>query len=96
MRLIDADRITDDSIRLYLGERYVSCLEDVKDLIDDQPTVNNYGKKPMKVNNQKMLYDFNGDEFSVCGDCPCCGQENLMSINHAFCPNCGLALDWSE
>lgn len=39
MRLIDADQITDHEIIDYLGIRYASCLPDVRDLLNDQPTI---------------------------------------------------------
>lgn len=39
MRLIDADKITDNEIASYLGVGYVDCTDAVKYLIDDQPTV---------------------------------------------------------
>ena len=39
MRLIDADNIKDTDIIFYLGTRYSSCLPDIRDLIDEQPTV---------------------------------------------------------
>lgn len=39
MRLIDADKITDEEISKYLGVKYASCTEDVKQLINDQPTI---------------------------------------------------------
>ena len=39
MRLIDADKITDKEISQYLGVEYASCTEDVKTLINEQPTI---------------------------------------------------------
>lgn len=39
MRLIDADVITDHEIIDYLGISYASCLPDVRDLLDEQPTI---------------------------------------------------------
>lgn len=41
MRLIDADKITDKEINQYLGVEHASCAEDIRILIDDQPTVLN-------------------------------------------------------
>ena len=37
MRLIDADAITDKEIAEYLG-CYASCVPDIRDLLNDQPT----------------------------------------------------------
>ena len=39
MRPIDADAITDHEIIDYLGISYASCLPDIRDLLDDQPTI---------------------------------------------------------
>ena len=39
MKLIDADQITDHEIIDYLGIRYASCTPDVRDLLNDQPTI---------------------------------------------------------
>ena len=39
MRLIDVDAITDDEIISYLGIRYASCKEDIRDMLDEQPTI---------------------------------------------------------
>lgn len=40
MRLIDVDEITDEDIRNALGTKYTSCVTDIRDLLDEQPTVN--------------------------------------------------------
>lgn len=40
MRLIDADEITDEDIRNALGTKYTSCVTDIRDLLDEQPTIN--------------------------------------------------------
>lgn len=39
MRLIDADKITNEEISKYLEVKYASCIEDIKELINDQPTI---------------------------------------------------------
>lgn len=39
MRIIDVDKITDDDIRMALGTISVSCLPDIRELLDEQPTV---------------------------------------------------------
>ena len=38
MRLIDVDKITDEEIIDYLGIRYASCLDDVRNLLNAMPT----------------------------------------------------------
>ena len=38
MRLIDADRIVDSDIANCLGAEYYSCVPDVRDMLNDQPT----------------------------------------------------------
>lgn len=37
-RLVDVDKITDKEISQYLGVKHASCTEDIRSLIDDQPT----------------------------------------------------------
>lgn len=39
MRLIDVDKITNRDIRMALGVRNGSCLPDIRELLDEQPTV---------------------------------------------------------
>lgn len=39
MRLIDADNIVDHDIANALGTKYCSCLPDIRQLLDEQPTV---------------------------------------------------------
>lgn len=39
MRIIDVDKITDDDISMALGAEHVSCLPDIRELLDEQPTV---------------------------------------------------------
>ena len=38
MRLIDANRIVDSDIANCLGAAYYSCVPDVRDMLNDQPT----------------------------------------------------------
>ena len=40
MKLIDVEGTSDKDIVLALGAEYTSCLSDVRQLLDDQPTVN--------------------------------------------------------
>ena len=39
MRIIDVDKITDDDISMALGAEHVSCASDIRQLLDEQPTV---------------------------------------------------------
>lgn len=49
-----------------------------------------------KVKRRRILYDFNGRPYAIKGDCPRCGNQELISISEQYCPKCGLKLDWSE
>lgn len=49
-----------------------------------------------KVNNRKLLRDFNKTPYSVRGDCPNCGSVGLLSMNTDYCDTCGQKLDWSD
>ena len=48
-----------------------------------------------KVNNRTLLRDLNGNPYAVRGDCPNCGNVNLVSSAN-YCNACGQKLDWSE
>lgn len=39
MRIIDVDKITDDDICMALGVGHASCTPDIRQLLDEQPTV---------------------------------------------------------
>ena len=39
MRIIDVDKITDDDICMALGVGHASCAPDIRQLLDEQPTV---------------------------------------------------------
>lgn len=39
MRIIDVDKITDDDICMALGAGNASCVHDIRELLDEQPTV---------------------------------------------------------
>lgn len=39
MRIIDVDKITDDDICMALGAGNASCAPDIRELLDEQPTV---------------------------------------------------------
>lgn len=49
-----------------------------------------------KVKRRRILYDFNDKPYAIKGDCPRCGNQELISISEQYCPKCGLKLDWSE
>lgn len=49
-----------------------------------------------KVRRRRILYDFNDKPYAIKGDCPRCGNQELISISEQYCPKCGLKLDWSE
>lgn len=49
-----------------------------------------------KVKYRRILYDFNDKPYAIKGDCPRCGNEQLISISEQYCPKCGQKLDWSE
>lgn len=49
-----------------------------------------------KVKCRCILYDFNDKPYAIKGDCPRCGNQELISISEQYCPKCGLKLDWSE
>lgn len=49
-----------------------------------------------KVKRRRILYDFNDKPYAIKGDCPRCGNGQLVSISEQYCPKCGQKLDWSE
>lgn len=49
-----------------------------------------------KVKRRRILYDFNDKPYAIKGDCPRCGNGQLISISEQYCPKCGQKLDWSE
>lgn len=48
-----------------------------------------------KVSNKELLKDFNGNLYSVRGDCPNCGNTGLLSINTDYCNVCGQKQNWN-
>ena len=52
--------------------------------------------KKEKVKRRRILYDFNKKPYAIKGDCPRCGEQELISISEQYCPKCGQKLDWSE
>lgn len=57
-RLVDVDKITDKEISQYLGVKYVSCTEDIRSLIDDQPTAFDVEEVVRELRDLKMRYYF--------------------------------------
>lgn len=58
MRLIDVDAITDDEIISYLGIRYTSCKEDIRDMLDEQPTLDE--KEIIRKAFERVIEQLNG------------------------------------
>lgn len=56
MRLIDADRIVDSDIANCLGAAYYSCVPDVRDMLNDQPTAYDVEKVVKELEDLKMRY----------------------------------------
>ena len=57
-RLVDVDKITDKEISQYLGVKYASCTEDIRSLIDDQPTAFDVEEVVRELRDLKMRYYF--------------------------------------
>lgn len=51
---------------------------------------------PEKIKRRRILYDFNDKPYAIKGDCPRCGNGQLVSTLEQYCPKCGQKLDWSE
>ena len=83
MRLIDADVITDHEIIDYLGISYASCLPDVRDLLDEQPTI-----EAVPVVHGEWESDRFGLDRSVCSICGAVYEGNGGN----FCANCGAKM----
>lgn len=57
-RLIDADWIVDSDIANCLGAEYYSCVPDVRDMLNDQPTAYDVEKVVKELEDLKMRYYF--------------------------------------
>ncbi len=58
MRLIDADWIVDSDIANCLGTEYCSCVPDVRDMLNEQPTAYDVEKVVKELEDLKMRYYF--------------------------------------
>lgn len=47
-----------------------------------------------KVNNRKVLRDFEKRPYETTGDCPSCGFANLRATLTDFCNACGQKIDF--
>lgn len=50
---------------------------------------------PKKVVHRQLLNNFNNELYTICGNCPVCGSEGLLSTNTDYCNCCGQKLDWN-
>lgn len=57
MRLIDADCIVDSDIANCLGAEYCSCVPDVRDMLNDQPTAYDVEAVVEQLNKELELAD---------------------------------------
>ena len=64
MRLIDVDEITDSDIANCLGAEYYSCVPDVRDMLNEQPTAYN----PETVIERMKDYAIEFETFGTCSD----------------------------
>lgn len=96
MRLIDADKITDQEIIYYLGGGFADCAPDIRYLIDDQTTIDPYsivglcGRwEPYKHENMRGFH-----YCSVCiAGAPFFREESgRKEMLFRFCPNCGAKM----
>ena len=76
------------------GTKYV--YQDPEDYAIEE-AIKALGKQlPKRIKHRRILYDFNNNPYAVKGNCPCCGQENLVSISEQYCPKCGQKLKWGK
>ena len=91
MRLIDADGITDHEIIDYLGIRYASCLDDVRDMLNEQPTI-----EAVPVVHAEWIWKQQptGESFLYCSKCDelaLCDKDGFQ-YESEVCPNCGAKM----
>lgn len=74
MRLIDADWIVDSDIANCLGAEYYSCVPDVKDMLNDQPTAYDVEKVIEQLNKEIELAEEEKRRCTV---------ENMLQFDEA-------------
>lgn len=75
-RLIDADAITDSEIIDYLGIRYASCFPDVRDMLNDQPTI-----EAVQVDRNRIIDEFAQKAIERLEDMGCeAWRRDIMAI----------------
>lgn len=99
MRMIDADvlkaNVPNTNVDIFENCRNCSTLMDwqVKELIDEQPTVD-----AVKVKHGDWLNEEDG--YSWYGKCSVCGESWNIDAYYAgnmnYCPNCGAKMDGKE
>ena len=99
MRLIDADKITTKEICYYLGQSFASCEEKMRDMINDQPTVD-----AIPAVHAHWEYDPNGMDWNMgAWRCSKCKERNnniggdekinpLLFAGSSYCPSCGAKM----
>ena len=80
-RLIDAEAITDHEIIDYLGIRYASCLDDVRDMLNDQPTIE---ATPVMHSRWELVAWHKGIKVCKCLNC-----NKTQLGNTPLCGHCG-------
>lgn len=73
-RLVDVDKITDKEISQYLGVKHASCTEDIRSLIDDQPTAFDVEDVIEQLNKELELAD--KEKLR-------CAMENILQFDEA-------------
>ncbi len=74
MRLIDADNIVDSDIANALGTEYYSCIPDIRDMLNDEPTAFDLDKVVNKLEKELELADNEKDR---------CLRENKLQFDCA-------------
>ena len=74
MRLIDADNIVDSDIANALGAEYYSCVPDIRDMLNDEPTAFDLDKIVNKLEKELELADNEKDR---------CLRENKLQFDCA-------------
>ena len=83
MRLIDVDEITDADITNALGMEYCSCLPDIRDMLNDQPTAYELDEVMKRLEKELKLAN---DEKERCS------RENQLQFDSAKGYTQGIAV----